>query len=64
MGAGIVFGLVALFGAYQSSQNAKNFHLALATATVLLFVMGYRFYMTGKFMPVSLFSIHIICYYY
>jgi uncharacterized membrane protein (UPF0136 family) len=43
-------------GAYLSSQNSKNFHLALITSAALLVLMGFRFYNSGKFMPAGLLS--------
>ena len=49
--AGMLFGLASIVGAFQLSNDAKNFHLALITASVLLAVMGFRFYSSGKFMP-------------
>ncbi len=56
MGAGVVFGAAALFGAYLSSQNPKNFHLAFITSAALLVLMGFRFYLSHKFMPAGLLS--------
>ncbi len=44
----------AAFGAYQISQNPKNFQLALLTSGALLAVMGLRFYKSGKLMPAGL----------
>jgi uncharacterized membrane protein (UPF0136 family) len=43
-----------LFGAFQLSKNYNNYHVALITASVLLAVMGLRFYLSGKFMPAGL----------
>lgn len=54
LAAGLVFGSAAVFGAYQLSQNPKNFTVALLTSGVLLTVMGLRFYQGGKFMPAGL----------
>ena len=54
LGAGLVFGLAGIVGAYLSSRDAKNFHLALITSTALLVVMGSRFYASGKFMPAGM----------
>jgi uncharacterized membrane protein (UPF0136 family) len=56
LGAGVLFGSAAVLGAYLSSQNSKNFHLALFTAAALLVLMGFRFYNSGKFMPAGLLS--------
>ena len=54
MAAGLIFGSVAVFGAYQMSQNPKNFTVGLLTSGALLTVMGLRFYQGGKFMPAGL----------
>lgn len=54
LAAGLVFGAAASFGAFQTSQNPRNFHVALITSGVLLTVMGMRFYSSGKFMPAGL----------
>jgi len=54
--AGIVFGIASIIGALQLSTNSKNFHVSLVTASVLLVVMGFRFYSSGKFMPAGLIS--------
>jgi len=54
LAAGVIFGVASIIGAFQLSNNSKNFHLALVTASVLLTVMGFRFYSSGKFMPAGL----------
>ena len=56
LGAGLLFGSAAAFGAYQVSQNPKNYQVALLTSAALLAVMGARFYNSGKFMPAGLIS--------
>jgi len=49
--SGLAFGLIACFGAYQSSNNFKNFHVALIASLILFLVMGSRYYNSGKVMP-------------
>lgn len=46
--AGVIFGSVSAFGAYQISQNPRNLQLAFLTSGALLTVMGLRFYKSGK----------------
>ena len=57
LGAGLLFGSAATFGAYQISQNPRNLSLALLTSGALLAVMGLRFYKSGKFMPAGLLAV-------
>jgi uncharacterized membrane protein (UPF0136 family) len=54
LAAGLIFGAAATFGAYQVSENPRNFYLLLLTSGALLGVMGPKFYRTGKFMPAGL----------
>lgn len=54
LAAGLLFGSAATFGAYQISNNPRNFQVALLTSGALLTVMGMRFYKGGKFMPAGL----------
>ncbi|XP_022907283.1 transmembrane protein 14C [Onthophagus taurus] len=51
LAAGVIFGTVLAYGAWQVSQNANNYSVQLAASSVLAGVMGYRFYNTGKVMP-------------
>ncbi|KAK7863875.1 hypothetical protein R5R35_007209 [Gryllus longicercus] len=54
LGAGLLFGSVLGYGAYQTSQNPENYGVLLGTSCVLGGLMGYRFYNSGKFMPAGL----------
>nr|AIW62490.1 hypothetical protein [Scytodes thoracica] len=55
--AGVAFGSLLAFGAYQTSVDEKNILLSFATSTVLGLIMGYRFFNTGKFMPAGLITV-------
>ncbi|XP_062335470.1 transmembrane protein 14C [Osmerus eperlanus] len=52
--AGLGFGGLAGFGAYQISEEPKNVWVSLATSGALAGVMGKRFYGSRKFMPAGL----------
>ncbi|KAL1930877.1 hypothetical protein VTP01DRAFT_10014 [Rhizomucor pusillus] len=54
MASGSVFGLAAVAGAYQVSNNPKNVLFALVVSMILLVTMGFRYYNSGKFMPAGL----------
>ena len=54
LAAGVVFGAAATLGAYQVSQNPKDFYVAFLTSGALLAVMGARFYKSRKIMPAGL----------
>ena len=54
LAAGVLFGLLCLIGAFLLSKNSKDFHLALIVSAILLTIMGFRFYSSGKFMPAGL----------
>ncbi|XP_062841674.1 transmembrane protein 14C [Trichomycterus rosablanca] len=54
MAAGLLFGGLAGFGAYQISQNPRNIWVSLATSGTLAGIMGVRFYSSGKFMPAGI----------
>ncbi|RNA36743.1 transmembrane 14C [Brachionus plicatilis] len=54
LAAGLAFGAAATYGAVLTSQDPKRFHLGLVTSTLLLGVMGMRFWRTGKLMPAGL----------
>ncbi|KAH7938353.1 hypothetical protein HPB49_022737 [Dermacentor silvarum] len=55
--AGLVFGGLALIGAYQTSQDPHNYYLSLAVSGVLAGLMGYRFANTSKIMPAGLIAV-------
>ncbi|KAI4806792.1 hypothetical protein KUCAC02_017591 [Chaenocephalus aceratus] len=54
LAAGVVFGGLAGFGAYQISNDPKQVWVSLATSGALTGVMGKRFYGSRKFMPAGL----------
>ncbi|KAG0713129.1 Transmembrane protein 14C [Chionoecetes opilio] len=54
LAAGLVFGSLLSFGAYQLSNNPNDYYLTLGTSTVLGGIMGLRFINSGKFMPAGL----------
>ncbi|KAI8432757.1 hypothetical protein MSG28_013716 [Choristoneura fumiferana] len=54
LGAGIIFGSILGFGAYQISRDPTNYGLMLGTTTALGGLMGYRFYNSRKFMPAGI----------
>lgn len=54
LAAGLLFGGLAGFGAYQISNDPNNIWVSLATSGVLSGIMGRRFYGSRKFMPAGL----------
>uniref|UniRef100_A0A3P8RPI7 Transmembrane protein 14C n=1 Tax=Amphiprion percula TaxID=161767 RepID=A0A3P8RPI7_AMPPE len=54
LAAGLLFGGLAGFGAYQISNDPNNIWVSLATSGALSAVMGKRFYGSRKFMPAGL----------
>lgn len=52
--SGLIFGGLAIYGATITSKNPKNCAVCLATASVLLAIMAFRFYRTQKMMPAGL----------
>ncbi|CAL4064936.1 unnamed protein product [Meganyctiphanes norvegica] len=57
LGAGLLFGSVLGYGAYQLSENPNNYYLTLGTSTLLGGMMGMRYMNSGKFMPPGLVAI-------
>ncbi|XP_054711816.1 transmembrane protein 14C-like [Uloborus diversus] len=52
--AGVAFGSILAYGAYQTSIDENNFLLSLVASTTLGTIMVIRFYNSGKFMPAGL----------
>ncbi|CAK9805611.1 Transmembrane protein 14 homolog [Anthophora plagiata] len=57
LGAGLVFGSVLGYGAYQTSQDPSNIKLSIATTMVLGGIMGFRYYNSGKIMPAGMLTL-------
>ncbi|KAK0181530.1 hypothetical protein PV327_003807 [Microctonus hyperodae] len=57
LAAGILFGTILSYGAYQTSQNPRDCGVLLGGGLVLGGMMGYRYYNTGKIMPAGLIAI-------
>lgn len=57
LGAGLVFGTVLGFGAYQITKDPNNIYLSLGTSAVLCGIMATRYYNSQKFMPAGLISL-------
>ncbi|KAH0954838.1 hypothetical protein HN011_009642 [Eciton burchellii] len=57
LGAGLLFGSVMGYGAYQMYQDPKNITLFLGTNAVLGGIMWMRFQNTGKLMPPGVIAI-------
>ncbi|KAF7659502.1 hypothetical protein LDENG_00296870 [Lucifuga dentata] len=54
LAAGLLFGGIAGFGAYQISNDPQNIWVSLATSGALAAIMGKRFYGSRRFMPAGL----------
>ncbi|KAF8768176.1 transmembrane protein 14C-like [Argiope bruennichi] len=52
--AGLTFGSILAYGAYQTSMDESNFILSFVTTSTLGAIMLIRFYNSGKFMPAGL----------
>lgn len=57
LAAGLLFGSVLGYGAYQTSQDPTNVAVFLGTSTALGGMMGYRFYNSGKIMPAGVIAL-------
>ncbi|CAK9810983.1 Transmembrane protein 14C [Anthophora quadrimaculata] len=57
LGAGLVFGSVLGYGAYQTSQDPTNIRLSIAATMVLGGIMGFRYYNSGKIMPAGMLTL-------
>ncbi|EEB16702.1 transmembrane protein 14C, putative [Pediculus humanus corporis] len=51
LAAGLVFGGLLGYGAYQLTKNANSYQLSLGASLFLTVIMGYRFVNSGKIMP-------------
>ncbi|XP_066926488.1 transmembrane protein 14 homolog [Clytia hemisphaerica] len=54
LAAGVVFSAILAYGASRSSANSRDVGVLLVASLILAFVMGSRFFKTGKFMPAGL----------
>ncbi|KAL1248898.1 hypothetical protein QQF64_022216 [Cirrhinus molitorella] len=54
LAAGLLFGGLAGFGAYQTSQDPQNIWVSLAASGTLTAIMGKRFYNSRKIIPAGL----------
>ncbi|WVN86525.1 uncharacterized protein L203_101689 [Cryptococcus depauperatus CBS 7841] len=52
--AGVGSGLAAAYGANRVSKNRLDAYPSLTVSALLLALMSWRFYKTGKFMPAGL----------
>ncbi|CAG5127120.1 unnamed protein product [Candidula unifasciata] len=57
LAAGLLCGIVMIFGSIQMGQDAKNVTLSLVTSAILTVVMGYRFSKSGKFVPAGVVTV-------
>lgn len=54
LAAGLAFGSILGFGAYQTTKNPNNLALSLGTSAALGGIMGVRYLNSGKIMPAGL----------
>ncbi|XP_053972982.1 transmembrane protein 14C [Hylaeus anthracinus] len=57
LGAGLLFGTILGYGAYQTSADPTNVGVLLGASSTLGGIMGYRFYNTGKIMPAGVITL-------
>ncbi|XP_073337506.1 transmembrane protein 14A-like [Pagrus major] len=54
--AGLVFGSLSAYGAYNISNDTKDIKISLLSSGLLSLVMGMRYKKSGKLMPAGLMS--------
>ncbi|XP_068614767.1 transmembrane protein 14A-like [Brachionichthys hirsutus] len=54
--AGLVFGMLSAYGAYNISNDTKDIKVSLLASGVLAVVMGMRYKKSGKLMPAGVMS--------
>ncbi|KAL4084853.1 hypothetical protein QTP88_027734 [Uroleucon formosanum] len=54
LSAGLLFGSLLGYGAYQTTKNPNNLALSLGTSVVLGGIMGVRYLNSGKVMPAGI----------
>ncbi|XP_017268516.1 transmembrane protein 14A [Kryptolebias marmoratus] len=52
--AGLVFGGLSAYGAYNVSNDPKNIQVSLISSGVLSIIMGLRYKKSGKLMPAGI----------
>ncbi|XP_034041357.1 transmembrane protein 14A [Thalassophryne amazonica] len=52
--AGLIFGGLSAYGAYNISKNTSDIKISFLTAGILSLVMGMRFRNSGKLMPAGI----------
>ncbi|XP_057336957.1 transmembrane protein 14C [Microplitis mediator] len=57
LAAGLLFGTILGYGAYQTSQDPRNCAVLLGSSATLGGMMGYRYYSTGKIMPAGVIAV-------
>ncbi|XP_034943946.1 transmembrane protein 14C [Chelonus insularis] len=57
LAAGLLFGSLLGYGAYQTSNDPKNCMVLLGSSATLGGMMGYRFYNSGKIMPAGIIAV-------
>lgn len=57
LGAGLLFGSILGYGAFQTSQDPQNYSVILGSSAALGGMMGVRYYNSGKIMPAGLIAL-------